>query len=232
MTGDVMEEYAEKNLLDWTGSLCELRTHDNQLLLAGVIRGGDGEHGEIRVVSQRGKTVPQGVVFHTEVKAQVHAAGGRVVMLYGRITGSGKRFFRVEVQNIITCLERREAFRQPTHAEAAVRRVQDGQLEKSGAPCRLVDISVTGVCFQSREQYAVGEELLLENIQFLEQGKRHDFFCRVVRCEQIEGEPLRRYGCGFLRLRSWQEERLFHDILALQASAMRLEGDTEERPDR
>lgn len=223
-----MERVSAEDLREYDGCLCELMTEDSRLLTVGVLR--LTGPGEFQVVSERSTSVPQGVVFQTEVKARVYAGAGgsRVVMMYGQVTGTGEQFFRIEVQNLIVCLERREAFRQPISVSARVYRLREGQIQRPGAECRLLDISMTGVRIQCAERYEAGDELFLEAVRLLNGGPRHNLTCRVVRCQPPSGEEARfwQYGCGFWGLRVWQEDQLCRDILALQAKTMRSAADS------
>ena len=110
-------------LYEYLGALCEVLDTSNSLQFVGIIQDYDPETEEAKIQVHKGNATPQGIVYHTQVKLRVHASarsGGEMAMLYGRVTRCAPDFWRVEIQNTMFCLERRQSFRQPISGVALV----------------------------------------------------------------------------------------------------------------
>lgn len=195
------------------GALCEVMTMENRLLFVGSLTDGRLDANEICVELHKGGRIPLGIIHRMEVKVRVHVRGGDVVLLLGEVTRSGSEFCWLEVQEITTRPERRENFRIKVQAQAAVTG-EDGET----APCDLVDISLTGLCFSSRMDYQIGEKLTIHGLQLRRAGTVYELDCHVCRTapdQACDGRSL--YGCRFSGLTGVKEDWLCRDIFALQA---------------
>ena len=199
------------------GTVVEVLRGDNQLFFVGRVTSFDPVEQELRVDLHRGRETPQGVLYGSSVKIQLHVKGGwsELLTIYGKVVISAPDHWRIRVEHTVACKESREAFRQ------RIRLV--GHLTPAGEeralPCQMEDISVTGVGFYAGAELEEGERFTLSLPPLTAGGRAYELLCRVVaRSERADGR--RRYGCAFEHLNQQTEGRLFKEILRLQAKGM------------
>ena len=88
-------------------------------------------------------------------------------------------------------------------------------------PCQLVDISLRGVGFLSREHYSVGDKVILDKVQLLRGEAPYTFSCQICRVQPGK-KPTDQtlYGCSFYDMSQKQEDRLCQAIFAIQAQSL------------
>ena len=208
----------EQTISEYLGALCEVLTPDNQLLFVGLVRAYYRDMNELEIHIHRGARAPGGLCYNDPIKLRVHTArgAGSVVMLYSAMRRCTEGFWRVEIQNSIRCLERRESFRQPVAASGTIWRLP-AVIGESAFPCQLTDISLTGVGLLTQAKLYEGDRFLLRDV-VLEKEPAYTFQCSIRRVHKREEQYL--YGCSFYGLSQQQEERLCQTLFSLQARAL------------
>lgn len=211
---------------EYINSLCEVLTEENRLLFVGVISDYDDKTKKIRVELRRGAATPQGVIFNTKVKLRLNSTKGKrhIVLFCGIIAQCANDYWIIEWKDTVSYEEGRESFRQPVRANGLIHKIEDLSSQEKDIPCRLVDISLTGVGFQSKGLYELGENLELSIDHLCENGAGYSLCCTVVRREdpkqQDDLPPVYKYGCSFFSLSEREEDRLYRDILNLQQQSL------------
>lgn len=211
----------KEQLHEYLGAICEVMTEDNRLLFVGIIQDYDSGASEVKIQLHKGSATPQGIVHRTAVKIRLLTmaqAGEQVALLYGAVVRCAPEFWKIEVQNGIFCSERRQGFRQPLTGMALIKR-EDGPT--GPRPCQLVDISLRGVGFLSREDLVQGERIVLDKVQLRQGEEDYTFYCEVCRIQPGKGPADQTlYGCSFYDMSQRQEDRLCQAIFALQAQSL------------
>lgn len=205
------------------GALCEVHRLDNHLMFASTVQAYDDENKDLTIVIRKGSETPQGIVYRTPVKLRVHTDRQlqSVLLLYGLVVRCSVDFWKITLMHSFSCLERRGNFRQTVFAEAVVTRGTDEQ-GNSSSPCRMIDVSLSGLCFRSRETYFPGEQLVVSALQLRQDGPIYTFGCTVERIQPLDnarsGEM--RYGCRYNNITEAEQDQLFHDLFSLQIKAL------------
>lgn len=144
-----MQEYMD-SMQHYLGASCEVLKLDNNFLFAGSIHQYDAGEDELTVSIRNGNETPQGIIYHTPVKlhVQTNIAMNKVLLLYGLVSRCAADFWKIALKHSFSCAERRSSFRQPVTAEAIVSR-GSGMASSAVAPCKMIDVSLSGLCFSS-----------------------------------------------------------------------------------
>ena len=216
-----MREYID-SVEQHLGASCEVLQLNNQLLFAGSLHTYDDGEDELTVAIRKGYETPQGIIYRTPVKLHVYTESTmqKVLLLYGLVSRCAADYWKISLEHTFSCAERRDSFRQPISTEAVVCRGFSADLS-SAAPCHMVDISLTGLCFRSQEHYLPNEQIVVSSLQLRKGGATHTFGCTVKRIQPLENSPSgqTRYGCSFNGITDRQEDMLFHDMFSLQIKA-------------
>lgn len=217
-----MQENQENmdSMQQYLGAACEVLQLDNKLLFTGSIDQYDARVDELTVSARDGSETPKGIIYHTPVKLHVQTtlAMNKVLLLYGQVCRCTPEFWTIVLRHTFSCAERRSSFRQPVSVEAVVSR-GSGPASSAAAPCRTIDISLSGLCFISRARYLAGEKIFVSSLQLHHDGPIHSFACTVQRVQTLESGALR-YGCQFDNITEQQEDLLFHDMFLLQVKTL------------
>lgn len=218
-------QFNEESLKQCLGAHCEVHMLDNQVLFAGTVQDYDPENQEITVSIRMGAETPRGIVYHTPVKLRVHTGQSmqKVLLLYGLVTRCAADFWKITLKHTFACVERRGNFRQPVYAEAVVTRNFDKDVElQSSRACRMIDVSLSGLCFHNHETYMLGEKLEIAALQLRQDGPVYTFICTVERSWPLAngraGEMC--YGCKYQGISEQEEDQLFRDLFSLQIKAL------------
>ena len=158
----------------------------------------------------------------TPVKVQLRSKGKpvRQVNIHGKLFNFTLDYWKIKVENVIFCEEKRRAFRQPVVVDAIL---HWGPGQKFRGKCTLEDISMMGLAFHSPLKLQTGSAVILSIPHLLEEGEEYELACHVVGGRNIakEGEPpLWRYGCEYGELDPQVETQLCKDIFLLQSQRM------------
>ena len=196
-----------------TGLICDVTNVENELLFAGITGEYEPEEDTWRIDLRRGNETPFGIEYGMKVKIKMKIATEKEkawALIYGSVASCEKSFWDIHPEKIGCQTENREAFLQTVSTSGMIR-TESGESQ----PCRVIDISLTGLCFQSEKSYDILERLLLFDICLLPDGHFYSFQCQIVRCEQEEGKE-NRYGCRFLEISEKEQDILWRELLVLQ----------------
>ena len=143
-------------------------------------------------------------------------AQGMAVHMRGMISRETDVTWRVEGLEFLGKDNDRAFFRQATELRGEVTRTESD--DKDTYQCVVRNISAGGVCFQSAEQFEVGETVSL-NAQLLPGQEMEPLLCQVRRVTPRRGGNY--YGCQFLQLNSVKENQISKAIMQLQMKRLR-----------
>lgn len=192
---------------------------ENRLLFAGLLGNYDPREERLRVKLRIGFDTPQGMVYGTRIKLRIRPPHqfDQVFVMYARILRCRHDFWFVIPERLAQYTESRSSFRVSVRGSALVRDAQAPEDECMSA--KLIDVSLGGICFQSRADFAVQQDVLLTNVRLMPDRKGFTLPCRIVRIAG-RGVVYTRYGCRFLEMSERQQNLLFRDLLALQAKTL------------
>lgn len=136
----------------------------------------------------------------------------KVVYMKGVIASGANPIWEVEELSVVRSGNDRAFFRLDTNIDATVTMFTG--LEIGEKPCRLVNVSAGGVCFESQYRYHKSDTLLLK-FKLLEDSQMSVAYCKIVRVTE-KGEKNSEYGCEFLELTEDARTELAKDIFAIQ----------------
>lgn len=214
-----MPEYTD-SMHHYLGASCEVLQLNNRLLFIGSIRHYDDGEEELTVSIRNGSETPQGIIHQTPVKLHVQTGNAmdNVLLVYGVVSRCAADFWRIALKHTFSCAERRSSFRQPVQSQITVYRGIRAE-SSTAALCQTVDISLTGLCFISPEQYVKGEQIYVTSLQLRDNGPSYSFACTVQRVQLLNSGQAS-YGCSFNRVTERQGDMLFHDMFLLQVKAI------------
>lgn len=199
----------------YPGMTVVVLTLDNELLFLGKIDQIANNSIQIREVS--GSHLPQ-VIYNSEVKLRGFLKGMRPFMLYGMICGSTERMWKVDRLQVLYTEEKRSFFRQRVSTHAQVTRVGNDMISDSPQVhcdlCHILDISIGGLLFASKELYQTGEHLLISDAQIVPGESPFSFTCCVRRVEKGHKNDL--YGCQFEKLTANEQDRILRALFIAQ----------------
>ncbi|BDF72449.1 hypothetical protein CE91St41_34310 [Oscillospiraceae bacterium] len=203
------------------GARCELRSQeDNSLVFLGRIQGFDGR--AVTVYAAAGGEVPP-VIYNTPFKLVIRAPGRSALVWRGKICGSARGFWKLDQLSVFHYAEHRAHFRQPVSLPARVlcinslhgsspRRFSPSLLQ----PCRVMDVSLSGVRLRCREAFVRGDWLLLTGLDLLSDGEPPFApTCRVCWADRLQGNEFL-FGCSFSPMGLQEQDRLCAAIFTLQ----------------
>lgn len=210
------DEFYESLLPELTGSICEVLTLENRLLFVGEFYSYDPVERLLQVNLRRGDATPGGVIHHTPVKLQLHGSfGDHIPLLYALVLRCAPTFWRLELERADFRPNQRRSFRQQLALDGSV-----GLHPNKTVPCRLLDLSVTGVLLQCREDFSEGDTLYLSIPPLRPEGDGYFLVCIVRRVQAPADEfDMPSYGCEFAALSRRDEDRMYHDLFRLQIHA-------------
>ena len=144
------------------------------------------------------------------------ASQGLAVHMEGMISQETDITWRVEELEFLGKDNDRAFFRQATELSGEVTRTESD--DNDVYQCVVRNISAGGVCFQSTDQFDVGETVSL-SAQLLPGQEMEPLLCQVRRVTPRRGGSY--YGCQFLRLNSVKENQISKAIMQLQMKRLR-----------
>lgn len=136
----------------------------------------------------------------------------KAVYMEGTITPQDQNIWHVEDLTVKDVVNDRAFFRLATDIDATLT-MFDGPAAGEH-PCRLLNISIGGVCISSGYQYDVDDSFLLR-VRLLEDRPYSALYCRVLRV--IEKDTSRfEYGCKFVQLSEADQDQIAENIFAAQ----------------
>lgn len=210
-------------LMYGAGATCELRSEKNDLIFVGRIQRSDGE--TLTVAEALGGMVPP-VIYNTQVKLIVRGVRRdptAPLVLTGQICGSSRTVWKIDRLIRFQYSEHREAYRQKVNCAGRVlcmnsifRPNDSGEATRYEAvPCRLVDISMTGVLFGSKSAYEREDWVVLLDVTLVEGQEPFVLTCQICRLESLGGKEMG-YGCRFTHMTERERDRLCRSIFDIQ----------------
>ena len=218
-------------LLDgYVGSSCVIKAKNNDLISMGVLHPIGKNF--IDVGSSRNEL--PGIPYNLIIKLEIYNTQLGFKVLIGRVYLSSPKLVRIVELNEATNGERREYFRISTRDEGIIYNCIRGNdtldmgeesEDYNGLKVRLVDISLGGLMFCTREEFKVNDRF---NIVIPAMGDSMLFVCEVRRLficeirrwvERPEGGY--GYGCEFVEMATKQEDLLYRYILRRQGDQLR-----------
>ena len=141
---------------------------------------------------------------------------GLAVHMEGMISQETDVTWRVEDLELLGKDNDRAFFRQATELRGEITRTESD--DKDTYQCVVRNISAGGVCFQSTDQFDVGETVSL-SAQLLPGQEMEPLLCQVRRVTPRRGGSY--YGCQFLQLNSVKENQISKAIMQLQMKRLR-----------
>lgn len=141
-----------------------------------------------------------------------HPASKKAVYMEGVISPLPKHIWKVEELVVTRVGNDRAFFRLDTNLDARITKFSGRNAGEQ--PCKLLNISVGGVCIAAEQQYWEGDKLLL-NVQLSEDRDNSIMFCKVLRVIEKEDGPTQ-YGCQFLELTEADEGKITQNIFDIQ----------------
>ncbi|MGI5978977.1 MAG: PilZ domain-containing protein [Oscillospiraceae bacterium] len=210
-------------LTDYVGSVCEVRTMENDLLLAGRLRAvllDDNGEQAIELVSLDGGEMPN-AAYGMIVKISIFSGKAGFLSLGGRIYITYATFWRINDIKTYGENERRDYFRIKTRTVAKVTGpLRDGMENAPTYKCNVTSISLSGTLIAVKDENCLfheGEEVCISGLK-VEEDRNSDIFnvrATVRRiAQQSTGERL--YGCKFIDMPEKDTDRLCQAIFAKQ----------------
>lgn len=196
---------------------CNILSDNNRFLFFGRIAFYDSINQKIRVEDYYHPYLR--MCFYPDTPIKLHAAtrenNKEFLMVEGLISLSMDTYLQFTPMRILKKEESRYYFRQNVMEPSLISFVNQ---KATGTPCTVIDISGSGIAFQSKADYAVGDQLWFYNQRFCNHGAIHNIKCQVVRKNKLENFQYF-YGCQFVDMEPGEEEKLFSDIFALQVAS-------------
>ncbi len=141
----------------------------------------------------------------------------KAVHMEGDITPGERHIWKVESFMVERIGNDRAFFRLETDLDATL--TTFGGFSAGEQSCRMLNISVGGVCILSGHKYHKGDKFLL-NVRLLEDRPISVMFCEVLRIIEREDSKYE-YGCRFLELNEEDQDKITQNIFAAQLAERR-----------
>lgn len=215
----IVDDLDEGSIQSCVGLVCSVLTINNVCYFDGRIETFYPDRPALRIRALRTEVIP--TVFNSPVKISVQS-GSSISIFHGIVKEQDKGFWIIDLVNLSQYENHRDSFRQVLNGIGIVSKKTDG--EPVVGNCKLVDISLTGICFSSDLVFEVGDHVTLSEAYLYQDALLpYTFHCEIRRSfkrpglkEEEDTEDRTYYGCSFERLSSTQESRLFRDIFFLQ----------------
>lgn len=210
-------------LTDYVGSVCEVRTMENDLLLAGRLRAvlldNNGEQA-IELISLDGGEMPN-AAYGLFVKISVFSGKAGFLSLGGKIYITHGTFWRINDIRTYGENERRDYFRVKTRTLAKVTGPLKAQEEeRRTCKCYVTSVSLSGTLIAVNDEncwFHEGEELQINGLK-IEEDRNSDIFTVKATVKRIvhQNNGDRLYGCKFTDMTEKDTDRLCQAIFAKQ----------------
>lgn len=203
----------------YEGSICEIKTERNDLLLTGVIGAIDDDG--IDVIGADQERLPL-VPYQKTVKISVFNTKLGFRMMMGMVYLSTDRFLRLVEIETLKDFERRTFFRVNIKITANLYRIEmetdergvRKEVRKMDEPLEveIENVSLSGLLFATQVPFFMGD---IAEIEFMIFKTPLSMKCRICRIEEAS-EDGERYGCQFFDYTERQSDILCRDLFQLQ----------------
>ncbi|MEG1686621.1 MAG: PilZ domain-containing protein [Angelakisella sp.] len=201
---------------DYEWSVCEVKTMDNELLVAGYISQITDEY--IQIGTYKGDRMPL-LKFDLPLKISIHNAKKGFRVVAGTTYISTDEMLRVVNVDNLQDFERRVFFRVPVKIPAKLFKLTDGEVdpdkEPEEIPVMVENLSLSGLLFlpeNLERSFLMGDKFIVELP--IANGKMN-LNIRVCRYERIGNRP-QKYGCEFFGYTQKQSDRLCGYIFEIE----------------
>ena len=213
-----LDEYKIKKLGIEQGMKFEVCIENGQPIFTGVVSKLDED--SLWISNVNGGNVPS-VIYNSKIRLKGFSANN-INILYGVICGSSALFWKINKISKQSYYNARDYYRQPVSIETKVERIDfadSGNEDKkkmsvSALPCKILNISGSGLLISSKEKYSVGTMLEFCNLSLIPDHAPFCLKCRILRMEENDKEYF--YGCKFEEMDKKVQERLVQEIFMLQ----------------
>ncbi len=206
----------------YVGSSCVIKAKNNELITMGVLQ----RIGKTYIDIGNSRNELPVIPYKLLVKIEIYNTQLGFKVLIGQVYLSSEKLVRAIDLNEATDDERREYFRISTRDTGVIYNCMRGDemldmsgnsVDYNGLKVQLVDISLGGLMFASKEHFESGDCF---NIVIPEMGDSMLFACQVRRvAERPDGTT--GYGCKLMDMEIKQEDLLYRYILMRQRDQLR-----------
>lgn len=202
-----------------------LDENDNLYFVGKII---DMDNDMILITDPAARDVPP-VLYDSEIRLRGFTPGMNMIYGNGRICGATADHWRLNRLDFRRTEDLRGSYRQRMSADATVtlangifcpERVK-ADTKCQPIPCRVLDISMSGIRFVCDELLDTGDYVIISGLQITTEteGVPKSFTCHIVRrMENLVGYT---YGCELVGLTPHEQERLIRDIFEAQRADLR-----------
>ena len=205
----VQEEKPDLSI--YTGMRVEVTTPEGDLLFVAKLKNLREDTAELEQYSETEISLQETESIRVKIRGY-HDREKKAIYLEGVISPLPFHYWKVEELEVSRIATDRGFFRLGINVEATA--TTFGGVGAGEKPCRLLNISVGGVCIASENLYQEGDKFLLK-VKLLEDREMSAMYCQVLRVID-KGEAKYEYGCRFLELNDSDEEKITQNIFAIQ----------------
>lgn len=207
------EEDQRKTLAEdlelYSGMRVEVSSEDKQVFLVASLVDLWGDQARLKPLNENGLLTEEPVPVSIRGYSSLDR---KAVLIEGTIRPGASGLLEAENLVLIKRSNDRAFFRVGTNIEAYITPM--GSFSAEEETCKVLNISVGGVCLGSKGQHNVGDKFIMR-VKLLKELEPSLMFCQVLRILERK-EDYFEYGCQFLRLTASDEERILQIIFDLQ----------------
>ena len=201
----------EEDLEIYSGMRVEVSSEDGRIFLTAQLLELRGDRAQLQSESDgnllAGTEGPVPVILRGYSSLE-----NKAVLLEGTIRTEPNGLWQAENLVLVKRSNDRAFFRVDTNIDAGMTAM--GSFSDKEEPCKILNLSVGGVCVGSKERHNVGDKFILQT-KLLQELESSLIFCQILRILERKHDYFE-YGCQFLRLNSSDEERILQIIFDLQ----------------
>lgn len=195
----------------YEGMRVEVSTMNGGILFGGKMRDRQGERATIYEYAQFG-VIPDESSLHVQIRGY-NDRTRMAIHMEGTISPQPQHIWAVEELKVIRSGNERAFFRLETDQDAVMSVLGRG-FNVGEHPCRMLNISIGGVCVRTDLRQHEDDKFLLK-VQLMEERDVSLMFCQIVRVTE-NGDGTFSYGCRFLELTESDATRISQNIFAAQ----------------
>lgn len=198
----------------YSGMRVEVTSEDGRMFLTARIMGLRGDRAQLK------PSADGNLMGRPEEPIPVTLRGysskeKKAVVLEGTIRPGVNDVWQAEHLALVKRSNDRVFFRMETNLPCSITPL--GRLGALAEDCRLLNISVGGVCIGSGERHNIGEKFLLR-VRLLPDVEPHLLMCQILRIVERRYGSFE-YGCRLLEMNEQEEERILQIIFDMQRKA-------------
>lgn len=195
----------------FSGMRVEVTVEDSKLFLMAVLVGLRGDRAYLKPLSDSSLMLRSDGPFEVTMRGFSGQANTAVV-LEGTIRPGSNGMWQVEHLALMKAGNDRAFFRMPTSINATMTPLDKWGGSSEG--CKLVNISVGGVCVSAQTRHNVGNRFILR-VRLMPELEPSLLMCQILRINERRHGYFE-YGCCFLNLKESDQEQIFRIIFDMQ----------------